>query len=377
MDNETTPSLEIMSESLPAQNPVPPSRSKLPVILLVIILLFLFGSGGILLGKYLYAPQITAIPTLAPQPTVIPTRTPDVTGNWKTYTDTKHNFSLKYPENQFNLADPPKTVCPQPFNGGNVTQCTFGVLKSCSNSECDNLIGIQVYLSPNDPNYKSALTDFSGSLAYSTIVDSNVGGFPAKMRVYTNPARLYGQIFYVTSGRFSYIVYGRPDDPIFDQILSTFKFTSQVSNPDQQAVTSLVNNFYSALTNQDGKTLFSYMTPPSTSQEISDYRWLTGTDTVPTPFYRAFMRMKILNPKINDLQKVNDVTYNVSLSDQFQNWPNAGPSAGTWSSPQNRNSIVITAVNLNGKWLVDKFTDQSNTSGGSNAGTPKYNGFGQ
>ena len=145
---------------------------------------------------------------------------------------------------------------------------------------------------------------------------------------------------------------------------------------DQDAVKGLVNNFYTALTNQDGKTLFSYMTPPSTTQETANFSWLTGADLGANSFYRVFLRGKILNPVINDTQKVDNTTYVVKVTDQIQTYSNAGTTAGTWSNPQPRNNIIVTVVSLNGKWFIDKFTQSSTTISG-NAGTPKYNGFGQ
>ena len=146
-------------------------------------------------------------------------------------------------------------------------------------------------------------------------------------------------------------------------------------NQNQTAIKSLVNNFYTALTNQDGKTLFSYITSPSTADEKANYTWLTGADLGMDQFYRVFLRLKILNPQVVSIQKVDSTTYLVTVKDLLQAYSNADPIG--WDKPESRSKISLTVVNANGKWLVDKFTDQTNTAGGGSAGTPKYSGFGQ
>lgn len=162
---------------------------------------------------------------------------------------------------------------------------------------------------------------------------------------------------------------------MFDQILSTFKFIDQTINPDQDAVNNVVKNFYNALESQDGKVLFSYFTQPATSQEKESFNWLTGADIAGTPIYRAFFRQKISDPKIVDTQKINDTTFLVKISDQLVGIPSAGGETKLYT-PQPRN-VLITMIKSGNTWLVDKYTDPSNTSNSGNAGAPKYNGFGQ
>lgn len=146
--------------------------------------------------------------------------------------------------------------------------------------------------------------------------------------------------------------------------------SSQTINSDQDAVNNLVKNFYSALGSQDGKLLFSFLTPPSTSEEKTSYSWLTGTDLGADPFYRVFIRTKILNPKIDVTEKANDTTYIVKVTDQIQGLSNAGQYAG-WGSPQPR-YVGLIVIKSGDKWLVDKFTDLS-----AKTGTDKYSGFAQ
>lgn len=74
--------------------PVQPTTTKINwfVSILFLVLGILIGVGG----YWAYQNYLAKGPTAPPSPT--PTATPDVTANWKTYMDTKNNFSFKYPE---------------------------------------------------------------------------------------------------------------------------------------------------------------------------------------------------------------------------------------------------------------------------------------
>lgn len=152
--------------------------------------------------------------------------------------------------------------------------------------------------------------------------------------------------------------------------LGLSKVSSQTTVVDQDPVKNLVNNFYTALESQNGELLFSYLTPPSTSQEKVGLNWLTGTDLGQDAFYRVFLRARISNPRIDDSQKVNDDTVVVRVTDQVS-WYSNAQNIG-WSSPKPRYDVLLTLIKSEGKWLVDKFTDTS-----EKIGTEKYSGFGQ
>lgn len=81
---------------------------------MLLFLVAIVGVGGYMLGadqnqtitQQPIVPQATfvqssltptSIPTLPPL--VIPTNDPSITSNWKTYTDNKYGFSIKYPKN--------------------------------------------------------------------------------------------------------------------------------------------------------------------------------------------------------------------------------------------------------------------------------------
>lgn len=110
MYQESTQPAPIHSESTPV-NQTPSSKSKFPMILMVIILLILFTGVGIILGKVLFTSQIiliaektqplsspTQVGISSPTPTTNPVSTiSGETANWKTYTNPAYSFSFKYP----------------------------------------------------------------------------------------------------------------------------------------------------------------------------------------------------------------------------------------------------------------------------------------
>ena len=149
--------------------------------------------------------------------------------------------------------------------------------------------------------------------------------------------------------------------------------SDRINKNDGIAVRNLANNFYKALETQDGKLLFSYFTPPLTSEEKKDFTWLTGADLVGEPIYRAFFRQKISNPKINDVIKYTDTAILIIMTDQQREVPSAGNETGV-ISPQKR-TTHFRVIKSDDKWLVDKFTEPLHNTG--NAITQKYSGFGQ
>jgi hypothetical protein len=144
----------------------------------------------------------------------------------------------------------------------------------------------------------------------------------------------------------------------------------QAINVDEVAVKGLVVNFYKAMENQDGKLLFNYVTKPLTLEEKKGFDWLTGADLKEEAFYRVFLRVKIFSPRIDDVQKVDDNTYIVRVTDQIRGYSNAQDVG--WDSPKPRYDILLTVVKLDGTWFVDKFRNPSDKKG-----TEKYNGFSQ
>lgn len=148
------------------------------------------------------------------------------------------------------------------------------------------------------------------------------------------------------------------------------KMQIQIFSADETAARGLVVNFYKAIEDQDGKKLFGYMTMPSSAQEKDSFNWLTGADLKSDSFYRAFLRIKIFNPKIDDVQKIDDNTFVLRVTDQMSTYSNSQDIG--WNSPKPRYDILLTLVKVDGSWMVDKFRNSSEKTG-----TDKYSGFGQ
>ncbi len=77
--------------STPAPAPVI-KHSKLPIILFVLVLLILVGSGGVFLGKQMARPTAISMPAVAS-----PSVSVDQTADWATHSSTEYGFEIKYP----------------------------------------------------------------------------------------------------------------------------------------------------------------------------------------------------------------------------------------------------------------------------------------
>jgi len=350
------------------QKAIPAGRQGFAQIFIIIILLALIG--GVLYIGFKQA-KITPILTQSPVPTTI-SSTSDPTANWKTYTNTKFGFEIKLPADEGLLTENNTSTS---FHGGMpgsdpdiiVTKVLTNInsLPACDyNSESPKVPCLEAY---HDSGAK-------------IILNSSIDGISAK-KFYLRKKLDEKWIIAQTSSQSLVEIESLGDDTDinnknFDQMLSTFKFTSQATDPNQQAITNLVNSFYTALANQDGKTLFSLMTPATTTAEKSDYNWLTGADLGVTPTYRVFIRSKINNQKITNIQKQTDESYLVSITDQSYGYSNAGSVVG-FTSPEPRNNISMTVINIGSQWLIDKYTDQNYQGNPGSAPSLKYNGFGQ
>lgn len=99
---QTTP---LPNPATPPQMPINPlvksSSTNKPVLLvLLVILLVILSSLGTYFIVKSQAPSQTPVNSLAPTPSTFPTpSTPDETTNWKTYKNSKLEFTFKYPNN--------------------------------------------------------------------------------------------------------------------------------------------------------------------------------------------------------------------------------------------------------------------------------------
>lgn len=165
--------------------------------------------------------------------------------------------------------------------------------------------------------------------------------------------------------------------PIYNLTNAIIEQPSGISeqNKDETDIRELVSNFYRAFAAENGRLLFTYMTPPVTSQEKREHSWLTGADLGQNAFYRVFLRVKLSNPSIKSINRLNDKTAEVNVQDEFQSY---SQSSAEWSKPTIRN-VMFTVVKIQTEtkqefWVIDKFT-YTGTVTRTYKGTEKYNGF--
>lgn len=73
-------------------------NSKVIPFIIVAVLLTLVGAGSYVLGTKKSQSAVENKVASQPSPTISPTPTPDPTADWKVYTDTKGEYTLKYPD---------------------------------------------------------------------------------------------------------------------------------------------------------------------------------------------------------------------------------------------------------------------------------------
>lgn len=295
---------------------------------------------------------------------------PSSTAEMQTYTNSEFGFSVRYPAR----------FTSSPVPTGNEFTKTVAELSSKYKEtiKVDVINNVDIY--QNEQVTKVATREVMDAGYKYTVSPTKINQYSAaitNMDVITTKDNLNTQTITVTiqhpkENLYVVLVLPRRFSKVeFEEILASFKFAD---TSDRVVINYLVNRFYTALESQDGKILFNYFTQPSTPQEISDFTWLTGADLTAGPIYRAFFRQKISNPKIAVVQKVNDSTYVVNISDQIIGIPSAGSETAIFR-PRSR-KVVLAVVKVDDKWLVDRFTEPSRTSVGSTR-TSKYSGFGQ
>jgi len=135
-------------------------------------------------------------PTASPSPTA----TPDVTANWKTYTNTKYSYSIKYPADY------------------SVTETSFDYVRFSPGATGSGIPQSQTYLSIQ----LDKSSQQSPGIIYKTTPDGKT-------------LRISRILMDLDENQKPQV------DTIFDQILSTFKFTTATSsaspNPSQKGCT--------------------------------------------------------------------------------------------------------------------------------------------
>ena len=82
-----------INQSSPSVNPILNQRGNFLLIIGIIVLLLVIGTGG----YFLYQKQVNKPVTIPQTSQLTPSSTPSETANWKTYTNTTWNYQFQYP----------------------------------------------------------------------------------------------------------------------------------------------------------------------------------------------------------------------------------------------------------------------------------------
>lgn len=214
INNPQTESVVNQPTAVPV-SPTPKPKSKLPLVLVVIVLLVMVGVGGIVLGKYLSGSKTSeTVQPVVTVTTTTPTPTADPTANWKTYTNAKYNFSVKYPDSWFsNDCGFTDTVLLLNPKGKPV----------CETEPYDSIIFNMkpVYVeSYTAPDYKVTMEEEKTTpIKYSKFLIEKLQPASGPDKFLVLRALLPG------GGMFTITVNDLQYEPVADQIFSTFKFT--------------------------------------------------------------------------------------------------------------------------------------------------------
>ncbi|MFH0936792.1 MAG: PsbP-related protein [Candidatus Daviesbacteria bacterium] len=208
--------------------------------LIVFILVILIISAGIVGGAFYIkqnsliksqsqnsgilsqAPQLTVDSQSTPTPSLISSASSNEISNWKTYTNDKYYYSVKYPSNWF------------------LTEIQDSTTVNIDNSPISSLSPtqelpktMQIRIGRIQEKHISPWKPTSADYAIDPII---VGGITGTKYTDKKPDKvdgLFHSIALIDSGNISYvIIYTNYDnkgthDQIFDQILSSFKFLDQ------------------------------------------------------------------------------------------------------------------------------------------------------
>ena len=232
---QPTPTPPIVEQQPVPTQPVPPVPQPAPVTSkkpnFILIALTAIATGILIIGAILaYQKFFTDKPPAVVSSTPSPVATTDPTADWKTYTNSKFSFELKYPENIF-------------FEGESDSKNVF--MDSDSKFVMPKVWGnvqpseIMIYVDENEKGLTlSELKDQTKEALESPVLISSLILFPTTSYkaegkgVSESPLQESNWVFVgiqIPSTNkfvnFSFSASGKFSKVVFDQILSTFKFT--------------------------------------------------------------------------------------------------------------------------------------------------------
>ena len=212
----TPPATAGQTQLTPPVTPeVPKPNNNLIIVLVTILILVVAGS----LGYWAYQNYLTkqpAAPTTSATPFPTPTPTSDLTANWKIYTNADIGFSIKYPESW--VVKPSQAPRLASFDTGMASGVTDPKTREFFIAYNNNISDLTKWLSDNQ----------TGTIISSKTIGGNQfsvinGGAMFLSREYAIEIRTNNYIRFVLEP----VENGKENefDNLFNQILSTFKFT--------------------------------------------------------------------------------------------------------------------------------------------------------
>jgi hypothetical protein len=265
MENQEQPIIQPQMPVQPVTEPTKKSPPKWPLIIVGVILLATLLMGTYLLGKNQTVNQKPIAKTTIIVPTATPT--PDPTAAWKIYTG--KGFTFRYPvawtlSSDTFIQAPPDTNCPHCAGGGAGIDITR--IENPNSAKLSELA-------------KTALNRFGRSndfVAYSipeigdSIIDRTAYGAGAVQEAVAINAGKFVVVLDCLSSDCT-------DNNLFDKILSTFKFTDQISQtnnimPTPAAQSPTPDLFASWSTYSDSKYNYSFKFPADWTAQAKDYQ---------------------------------------------------------------------------------------------------------
>lgn len=226
--NTSTQSIPPTVPQNPIQPPIP-EKHKTPIFLWFLILALVgiatyFGYQNWLLRQQVSRPQPTSSSLIATTPT------PDPTVNWKTYTNSKFNYSVKYPNSGV-----ARINCENEENTFYLVLGSQQDMIEPQNCARDSRFNIEIVAS-------NKLLKNADDRYQSTSNDYQIAGMKAFKYVYTQKPNFEGpgeswfeDVYFENDGIF-YDAYNRNKElsATFDQILSTFIFVDQAVKEEKR-----------------------------------------------------------------------------------------------------------------------------------------------
>lgn len=234
-DKPTPPHETQPAPQAPMQSPsASPYGSKILLIPLIIAILVVLLGVGYLVGAKVFFPKT---PPVSPQITPYPTPTPDPTENWKTYKSDKWDIEFNYPADFEILIDANNhlLIAKDQLGSDGISivsdkdadYIAVNSLRSCSvaNEEINR----------NSGDRQSCL-DVGNRFGQSKDIETiKLGGNDVRSFYETSLGRGGTRhVLQTTNKPFIQLTSTDPNEIVFDQILSTFRFLETTPSPEQE-----------------------------------------------------------------------------------------------------------------------------------------------